>query len=67
MICSSDSYVWSKHHLIPNINMTIIHQSKITVGIYSTSKVNMMSSPVSMKRQLYITSFSTFCKNLFHI
>ena len=58
-----NGYIRSEHDFVININVPIVHQCEIEIGIHTVSEMNIFSIPVCTKWKLNIAVLSALGKH----
>ena len=67
MICRRDRDIRAEHDVVTDKNMTVIDQCRVRVHIDVIAEMNVMSTPVCMKRQFNVVVITAFGEYFLHI
>ena len=65
MTCSRNRYIGAEHGIVPYINVSIIYQRQVKIGIDAMAEMHMPATEVCMQRWLDVAVFPNFSKHFF--
>ena len=65
MTCSSYRHIRAEHGIVPHINVGIIYQRQVEIGIDAMTEMHMPATEVCMQRRLDIAVLPNFREHFF--